>query len=234
MLATSCEKRKFVRYIIANIKIRILELTVSYSNEKNPINQSQGLFFDIVGITASSDGTDAIINILKKFPKDLPVPILIVKHLASGYKSYFPGIFAHRTLLTVKEAENGEKVKSSIVYVAPPNYHLLVDAEKEVVLTQTGKVNYVRPSADVLLKSIAENYQARSIAVILTGADSDGAEGVKAIKQMGGTVIAQDRATSGVFGMPGAAIATGCVDFILPIDKIAEAIVNLVHKGAIE
>ncbi|OKH39147.1 chemotaxis protein CheB [[Phormidium ambiguum] IAM M-71] len=207
---------------------------MSYSNGNNQVNHCQGLFFDIVGITASSDGTDAIINILKELPKDFPVPILIVKHLAIGYKSYFPLIFAHRTLLTVKEAENGEKVKSSVVYVAPPDYHLVVNTDREISLIQTGKVNYVRPSADVLLKSIAENYQARSIAVILTGADSDGAEGVRAIKQMGGTVIAQDEATSGVFGMPGSAIATGCVDFILPIDQIAEAIVNLVHKGAIE
>ncbi|MFB2878984.1 chemotaxis protein CheB [Floridanema aerugineum] len=207
---------------------------MSYSNENNQLNQPQGLFFEIVGITASSDGTNAIINILKKLPKDLPVPILIVKHLASGYKSYFPGIFGYRTLLTVKEAEMGEKIKPSIVYVAPPNYHLLVNADKEIYLSQTEKVNAVRPSADVLLKSIAENYQGRSIAVILTGADVDGAEGVKAVKNMGGTVIAQDRATSKVFGMPGSAIATGCVDFILPIDKIAEAIVNLLHKGAIE
>ncbi|MBE9228181.1 chemotaxis protein CheB [Phormidium sp. LEGE 05292] len=212
----------------------ILQIPVSYSNEKNQLNQSQGLFFDIVGITASSDGTDAIVNILNKLPKDLPVPILIVKHLASNYKSYFPSIFGYQSLLIVKEAENGEKVKPSIVYVAPPNYHLIVNAEREISLTQTEKVKFVRPSADVLLKSIAKNYQKRSIAVILTGADSDGAEGVKAIKKMGGTVIAQNEATSGVFGMPGAAIATGCVDFILPIDKIGEAIVNLVHKGAIE
>lgn len=207
---------------------------MSYSNENTQINQPQGLFFDIVGIAASSDGTDAIINILKKLPKDLPVPILIVKHLASNYKSYFPEIFGYRTLLTVKEAENGEKIKSSMVYVAPPNYHLVVNAEREISLIQTGKVNYVRPSADILLRAMAENYQERSIAVILTGADSDGAEGVKAIKKKGGIVIAQDQETSGVFGMPGAAIATGCVDFILPIDIIAEAIVNLVQKGAIE
>lgn len=205
-----------------------------YSNENNQINQPKGLFFEIVGIAASSDGTNAIINIISKFPKDLPASILIVKHLASDYKSYFPGIFAYRTLLTVKEAENGEKIKSSIVYVAPPNYHLLIDAEKTISLTQTEKVNSVRPAADVLLKSIAENYQQRSIAVILTGANTDGAEGVKAVKNMGGIVIAQDEATSGVFGMPRAAIATGCVDFILPIDKIAEAIVNLVNTGAIE
>lgn len=212
----------------------ILKLIVNVSKKNNQVNQPQKLFFDIVGITASTDGTDAIINILKKLPKDLPVPILIVKHLAGGYKSYFPGIFGYRTLLTVKEAEDGEKVKSSIVYVAPPNYHLVVNTEREIYLTQTEKVNSVRPSADVLLKSIGENYQQRSIAVILTGADVDGAEGVKAIKKMGGTVIAQDEATSKVFGMPGAAIATGCVDFILPIDRIAEAIVNLVSKGAIE
>lgn len=207
---------------------------MSYSDKNERINQPQGLFFDIVGIAASSDGTNAIINILKKLPKDLPVPILIVKHLASDYKSYFPGIFSRHSLLTVKEAENGEKVKSAIVYVAAPNYHLLIDIEKKILLTQTEKVKSVRPAADVLFQSMAENYQEKSLAIVLTGADSDGAEGVKAIKQMGGTVIAQDQNTSGVFGMPKAAISTGCVDFILPINKIGEAIVNLVNKGAIE
>ncbi|MFB2893989.1 chemotaxis protein CheB [Aerosakkonemataceae cyanobacterium BLCC-F50] len=207
---------------------------MSYSNENHQLNQPQTLFFEVVVIAASSDGTNAIISILKNLPKDLSVPILIVKHLANNYKSYFPVIFGYRTLLTVKEAENGEKIKPSIVYIAPPNYHLLVNAEREISLTQTETVKFVRPSADVLLKSVAENYQQRSIAVILTGADTDGAQGVKAIKKMGGIVIAQDEATSGVFGMPRAAIATGCVDFILPIDKIAEAIVNLVNTGAIE
>ncbi|MFB2937038.1 chemotaxis protein CheB [Aerosakkonemataceae cyanobacterium BLCC-F154] len=206
---------------------------MSYSNENNQVNQPQGLLFDIVGIAASSDGTNAIISILKKLPKDFPVPILIVKHLASGYKSYFPVIFGYRTLLTVKEAEDGEKIKPSTVYVAAPNYHLLVNAEREISLTQTEKIHLVRPAADVLLKTMAENYRERAIAVILTGADSDGAAGVKAIKEMGGTVIAQDRETAKVFGMPSAAIATGCVDFILPIDRIAEAIENLVNKGAI-
>lgn len=207
---------------------------MSYLNKNEQVNHPQKLFFDVVGIAASSDGTNAIINILKKLPKDLPVPVLIVKHLASNYKSYFPGIFSRHSLLIVKEAENEEKIKSSIIYVAAPKYHLLIDAEKRICLTETAKVNAVRPAADILFQSMAENYRERSIAVVLTGADSDGAEGVKAIKKMGGIVIAQDEKTSGVFGMPRAAIATGCVDFILPIDKIGEAIVNLVHKGAIE
>lgn len=87
---------------------------------------------------------------------------------------------------------------------------------------------FVRPSAEILFESVAESYQNRAIAVVLTGGDRDGSTGVQKIKQMGGKVIAQDQATSKVLGMPSAAIATGCVDWILPLEQIAEAITNLV------
>lgn len=196
-------------------------------------DKSMKLLFDIVGVAASADGLNALIEILSNLPADFPVPIVVVKHLSPQYPSFLAEILNRHSALRVKQAENGDQLQPSKVYIAPPNYHLLVNANGSLSLSQTEKEHFVRPAADVLFRSIAEYYQERSLAVILTGGDSDGAQGVAAIKKMGGMVIAQDEATSKVFGMPAAAIKTGCVDFILPLPEIAAAIANLVMKGAI-
>ncbi|HEY9849523.1 MAG TPA: chemotaxis protein CheB [Leptolyngbyaceae cyanobacterium] len=189
--------------------------------------------FDIVALAASANGINAIIQILSQLPPSFPVPIVVVQHLSPNYPSYLPQIFDCRTLLKVKSAEDGEKLNPSTVYVAPPNYHLLAKPDGTLALNQTPKVHFVRPSADILFDSVAESYRERAIAVVLTGADMDGSNGVRSIKKMGGKVIAQDKNTSTIFGMPAAAIETGCVDFILPLGEIAAAIANLVMKGAI-
>ena len=114
------------------------------------------------------------------------------------------------------------------VYIAPPDKHLLANADRTLSLTQSELVHFVRPSADLLFESVAAAFRERAIAVVLTGSGSDGAMGVKAIKKMGGTVIAQDEETSEFFSMPSAAISTGQVDFILPVDEIPQALVALV------
>lgn len=197
---------------------------------KNLLSRS---FFDIIAIGASRDGIKAITKIISELPAEFTVPIVIVEHISPQYQSYLAEIFARRTKLTVKQAEDGEQLQPGVIYIAAPNYHLLVNQDSGLTFSQSAKEHFVRPAVNVLFVSVAEIYQERSLAIILTGGDSDGATGVQTIKKMGGTVIAQDEATSTAFGMPSAAIATGCVDFILPIDKIAEAIVNLVNKGAI-
>ncbi|XWK87128.1 MAG: chemotaxis protein CheB [Phormidium sp.] len=201
--------------------------------EANIPNSFPNCFFDIIAIGASRDGIKAISNILSKLTVGFPLPIVIVEHLSPDYKSYLAEIFARRTKLIVKQAEDGEQLKPGVVYIAPPKYHLLVNKDRGLTFSESAKEHFVRPAVNVLFVSVAEIYQERAIAIILTGGDSDGATGVETIKKMGGTVIVQDEATSTAFGMPSAAIATGCVDFIWPIDKIAEAIVNLVNKGAI-
>jgi two-component system chemotaxis response regulator CheB len=126
------------------------------------------------------------------------------------------------------QAVGGEPIRPGTVYVAPPDNHLLANADRTLALTQTELVHFVRPSADLLFESVAAAYRERSIAVVLTGSGSDGAMGVEAIKKMGGTVIAQDEATSEFFAMPSAAIETGKVDFVLPIEEMAPALLSLV------
>jgi two-component system, chemotaxis family, protein-glutamate methylesterase/glutaminase len=137
-------------------------------------------------------------------------------------------ILSRRTSLAVKQAETGDRVERGTVFIAPPDNHLLANADGTLSLTQTELVHFLRPSADLLFESVAAAYRERAIAVVLTGSGSDGAMGVRAIKKMGGTVIAQDEATSEFFAMPNAAIETGIVDFVLPLDEMAAALVSLV------
>jgi len=140
-------------------------------------------------------------------------------------------ILSGRTALSVKEAEEGDQLRPGVVYVAPPDKHLLINPGGTIELTQSEMVHFVRPSADLLFESVAASFKDRAIAVVLTGSGSDGKMGVMAIKKMGGTVIAQDEATSEFFGMPGSAIQSGNVDFVLPLGEIASALVTLVMTG---
>jgi two-component system chemotaxis response regulator CheB len=183
----------------------------------------------MIVLAASAGGLSAINKILSSLPKDFAAPIAIVQHLSPNYPSVIVEILSMRTLLHVKQAEIGDLFSPGCVYIAPPDQHLLIDDDGVLSLSHGEKVCNVRPSANILFKSVAK-FQDRVIAVVLTGMDSDGATGVQAIKQMGGTVIAQDEATSKYFGMPNAAIKTGDVDFILPLDAIANKLLDLIKK----
>jgi len=183
--------------------------------------------FDVVAIAASAGGLTAITHILGTLPEDFAVATVVVQHLDPRHRSLMADILSRRTSLRVKEGEQGEFLEPFTVYVAPPNQHLLVTPEGSISLTQTELVHFVRPSADLLFESVAASYKERVIAVVLTGTGSDGSMGVRAVKKMGGTVIAQDE-TAEFFGMPSAAIQTGDVDFILPLNEIPGAIRSLV------
>jgi len=139
-------------------------------------------------------------------------------------------ILSRRTSLRVKQAEEGDRLAPGTVAIAPPDRHLLVNPDGTLSLSQSELVHFVRPSADLLFESVAASYRERAIAVVLTGTGSDGAMGVQAIKKMGGRVIVQDERTAEFFGMPTAAIHTGQVDQILPLDEIAPAIITLVTR----
>jgi two-component system chemotaxis response regulator CheB len=184
--------------------------------------------FDIVAVAASAGGLAALSKALSGLPPDFPAAVLVVQHLDPRHRSLMAEILSKRTVLAVKQAAGGETIDPGTVYVAPPDNHLLANGDRTLSLTQTELVHFVRPSADLLFESVAAAYRDRAIAVVLTGSGSDGAMGVEAIKKMGGTVIAQDEGTSQFFAMPGAAIETGKVDFVLPLDEIAPALISLV------
>jgi two-component system chemotaxis response regulator CheB len=190
--------------------------------------------FDIVAMAASAGGLTALSRVLTDLPYDFPAAIVVVQHLDPRHRSLMATILSRRTPLQVKQAEEGEHAVAATVYIAPPNRHLLVNPDGTLSLSQSELVHFVRPSADLLFESVAASYRERAIAVVLTGTGSDGVMGVQAIKKMGGTVIAQDEATAEFFGMPSAAIHSGSVDFVLPLDEIATALITLVVKGEAE
>lgn len=200
---------------------------------KNPLSNSEAAF-DIIAMAASAGGLMALSRVLAALPANFPAALVIVQHLDPRHKSLMADILSRRTPLQVKQAEEGEQVRPGTVYIAPPNRHLLVNPDGTLSLSQSEMVHFLRPSADLLFESVAAIYRERAIAVVLTGTGSDGAMGVQAIKKMGGTVIAQDEATADFFGMPSAAIHSGSVDFVLPLDEIPAALVTLVMTGEAE
>lgn len=181
-----------------------------------------------IAIASSMGGIKALCKVVSSLPGDLPAAILVVQHLSPLYESQLPSILSRRTTLRVKAAEDNLKLYAGTIYVAPPNYHLIVNPGGTISLSNAPKQHFVRPSAEYTFKSLASSYREKAIAIVLTGCDGDGKEGVQAVKKMGGKVIAQDRSTSQVFSMPENAIETGCVDLVLPLDEIADGIANMV------
>lgn len=194
---------------------------------------SSAIAYDVVALAASAGGLTALSIILSALPADFPAALLVVQHLDPRHRSLMAEILSRRTALPVKQAEEGDTVSPGQVYIAPPNWHLLVNPNGTISLSQSELVHFVRPSADLLFESVAASYKQRAIAVVLTGTGSDGSMGVAAIKKMNGTVIVQDEKTSQFWSMPSAAIQTGHVDFVLPLDEIASALVTLVMKGEV-
>ena len=186
--------------------------------------------YDVVAFAASAGGLNSLSHVLQALPGGFPAAIVVVQHLDPRHRSLMADILRRRTSLQVKEAEDGDILRPGTVYTAPPNKHLLVQSDGTLTLTQTELVHFVRPSADLLFESTAASYKDRVIAVVLSGSGKDASMGVKAVKKMGGTVIVEDERTAEFPGMPGAALQTGCVDFALPLDEIASALVKLVVK----
>ena len=186
----------------------------------------------MVGLAASAGGLSALTAVLQHLGPDFPAGVLIVQHLDPRHRSLMADILNRRSELPVSEAKEGDVVQPGQAFVAPPNHHLLVNPGGRLVLTETELVHFVRPSADLLFESMAASFRERAIAVILTGTGSDGAMGARAVKQMGGTVIAQDDKAE-FSGMPTAAVEAGAVDFVLPLDEIGDAVRALVEGGEV-
>ena len=189
--------------------------------------------FDLVVMAASVGGLTALSTVLAGVPADFPAAIALVQHLSPTHQSHLHQILGRATQLPVVRAESGTALTAGRIYVAPPDRHFLIQPNRTALLTLGPPIRFSRPAADPLFVSAASTYGARTLGVVLTGASSDGAAGVQAIKWSGGMVLAQDRTTSSAYGMPGAAVATGCVDLTLPLAAIAPAIIALTQaRGA--
>lgn len=188
--------------------------------------------FDIVAVAASAGGLRALTKVMSALTPDFPAAVVVVQHLDPRHRSLMAELLSRQSRLPIKQAEEGDQLRPGSVYVGSPDRHLLVNADGTLSLSRTELVHFLRPSADLLFESVAASFKDRAIAVVLTGTGADGATGIQAIKKMGGTVVAQDEATSEFFGMPNAAIQTGQVDFVLPLSEIAAALTTLVVREA--
>jgi len=198
----------------------------------NPnLDASRAESFAAVGLASSAGGVVALQRLFGALPSDLPIAVLIVQHVDRRHGTLLADILARRTSLKVTIAEDGELTQPGRVYIAKPDHHLLVERGGRVRLTQTELVHFVRPSADLLFESMAATWGPKAIGCVLTGSVEDGAMGVRAIKERGGTVIVQDPTEAQFSGMPQAAVRTGCADFVLPLDEIATAISVLATEG---
>ena len=187
---------------------------------------SPGARPDIIVVGASLGGPRALAAMLRALPAEFPVPIAVVQHIADGFTEGLASWLGTESRLTVREGVDGEPLRPGLVVLAPTGRHLLV-AEGVARLSDAPPVDTFKPSVTPLFASAARVYGARACGVILTGMGHDGAWGLRAIKEAGGPTIAQDEATSAVFGMPRAAIELGAVDRILPLDEIPRALVEL-------
>jgi len=200
------------------------------AEERRLEDRSGPAAFDIIAIAASAGGVTALTKLLGRLPADFGATVLIVQHVDPRHRSLMPQVIGRQSRLPVTHAEEGTDLEPCHVYLAPPDRHMLIKRKGTLTLTDTELVNFVRPSADLMFESVAAAYGDRAIAIVLTGTGHDGAMGVTAIKKRGGTVVAQDEASSEFFGMPSSAIKTGAVDMVLPLDEIAPKLVALLAR----
>ncbi len=185
--------------------------------------------FPVIALVASAGGITALVRVLEPMPSDLPAAVLVALHQDPNRASQLAEILRRSTRLRVTLAADGMLMEPGTVLVVPPARHLLVTSEARIGLIPTGALPPARPSADLMLSTLAVTCGTRALAVILTGMGHDGQAGVHAIAHCGGTVLAQDEASSDFSSMPAAAVTTGRVQQVLAVEAIAEAILKHVN-----
>ena len=182
--------------------------------------------YKAIVIGTSAGGIEATVHILSKLPAWFPLPIVLVQHLHKDQDRSLVQFYNERTQLNVEEAEEKERVQPGYVYVAPPDYHLLLERDETFSLSVDDKVNYSRPSIDVLFESAADVYGSHLVGVLMTGANHDGALGLQRIKAQGGLTVVEDPATAKFSEMPKRALACTDVDYVLSLDDLSNFLLS--------
>ncbi len=188
--------------------------------------QQNGKYSAVV-IGVSAGGLIALTKILEKLPRDFALPVVVVQHRSKSDKELLEELLQAKCKIEIKQADEKERIKSGVVYVAPPDYHLLVERDHSFSLSSEPPVNFSRPSIDVLFEMAAEVYGSGLIGIILTGANHDGAAGIAHIHRRGGITIAQDPRSAQFPVMPQAAINTRFVKHIFDLDEIADFLLRV-------
>ncbi len=184
------------------------------------VKNSKNEIYKAVVIGTSAGGLKALQIILSLLKSDFSLPIIIVQHLHPDSKKMLINILGNICRLKVKEASDKEKIIPGTVYIAPPDYHLLIEDDRSFSLALTKPVNFARPSVNVLFETAAEVYRNKLIGIILTGANNDGSQGIKKIKELGGLAIVQNPDEAEEKSMPESAIKTVKADFIMGLKEI--------------
>ena len=188
--------------------------------------------FRAIVIGGSAGGVEGLTAIFAALPADFELPVLVVQHLHPSDDGAFARHLARVTRLTVVEPCDKERIERGRVFAAPANYHMLVDRNGTISLSVDEKVNWSRPSIDVLFESAAVAWGEAVVAVLLSGASADGAKGMRSVREAGGLTIAQDPVEAEVPLMPQSAIDTGAVDKVLRADEIGRRLVELGSRSA--
>ncbi len=181
----------------------------------------------VIVIGTSAGGLSALSFILEKLSINYPFPIIIVQHRSKEPKSLLEEILQNKCKIKIKQADEKEKIQSGFVYIAPPDYHLLIENDMTFSLSTDDHVNFSRPSIDVLFESASMVYKDKLIGIILTGANSDGAKGIKIINECGGLTIAQNPIEAEFPFMPNASIQTKNIRYIMTLGEIANYLLIL-------
>jgi two-component system chemotaxis response regulator CheB len=182
--------------------------------------------FEAVAIGISAGGLTVLKKLLSALPGDFSLSMIIIQHISPRSDASWIKALDRLSALSVKEAEEKDPIEKGCVYVAPANYHLLAENDKTLSLTIGERVNYARPSIDVFFETAAEAFKEKLIGIVMTGANNDGAKGLKTIKDHGGLTIVQDPATAEAAYMPNAAIAAARPHHILSPEDIIEFLIK--------
>ncbi|MBS1690279.1 MAG: chemotaxis protein CheB [Bacteroidetes bacterium] len=183
--------------------------------------------YQLIVIGGSAGSLDVLLHVIPKLKADFHIPIVLVLHRMNSYDSTLTELIATKTVLKVKEVEDKEPQKEGYIYIAPADYHLLIEKDRMFSLDFSEKVNFSRPSIDITFASAADAFGEKAVCILLSGANADGVDGMQAIKNAGGLVVVQDPKTAEVSFMPAQAILNVEVDKILKIDEMAGFINSL-------
>jgi two-component system chemotaxis response regulator CheB len=186
--------------------------------------------YEAVVIGASAGGLAALSGILKGLPVDFQLPLIVIQHRSTDQRDLLEEVLQSKCLIRIKQADEKEKIEAGVVYLAPSDYHLLVEMDRSFSLNCDEKVNFARPSIDLLFETASEVYGNKLIGIILTGAGRDGAAGIQSVRRQGGYTIAQHPGKASFPDMPRAAIETGSVQSIFTPEEIREFLLNIGKK----
>lgn len=186
--------------------------------------------FKAVVIGTSAGGLHALLSILEGLPAKFSIPIIIVQHRSKDQRDLLEFVLQSKCEIKIKQADEKEDIEDGVVYIAPPDYHLLVEHNETFSLTSDEQINYSRPSIDVLFETAAMVYRESLVAIILTGANKDGADGIRTVQEYGGLTIAQNPNEAEFSVMPESAIKTHSVKRILTLEEIKKFLIKIGSK----